>query len=61
MPPFAKPPAASAGARRFRRQRAAYARGEITLDELHAGMRAWIAHAAHGDTWGLRGALLNAA
>lgn len=46
-------------ARRFRRQRAAYARGEITLDELHVGMRAWIAHAAHGDTWGLRRDLLN--
>lgn len=40
--------------RRFRRQRQAYKRGELTLDDVSTSVRSWIAHAAHGDTWRLR-------
>jgi RNA-directed DNA polymerase len=40
--------------RRFRRQREAYRRGELSLDEMNASVQSWIAHAAHGDTWRLR-------
>ena len=35
-----------------------YTSGEIDLDRVHAAVRGWIAHAAHGDTWGLRRRLL---
>jgi RNA-directed DNA polymerase len=40
--------------RRFRRQREAYRRGELTLEEMTTSVRSWIAHAEHGDTWRLR-------
>lgn len=40
--------------RRFRWQRTAYRRGELSLDDLHRSVCSWIAHAAHGDTWRLR-------
>ena len=40
--------------RRFRRQRAAYQRGELTLVDWQTSLGSWIAHAAHGDTWRLR-------
>jgi hypothetical protein len=43
--------------RRFRRQREAYWRGEISFEEMSHSVRSWIAHAAHGDTWRLRGRL----
>src|SRR5271157_330956 len=33
-------------------------RGVIEWDEIHQRVRAWIAHAAHGDTWRLREQLL---
>jgi retron-type reverse transcriptase len=46
-------------ARRLRRNRDAVARGDISCDQLRTSVQAWIAHAAHGDTWGLRRALLN--
>jgi RNA-directed DNA polymerase len=39
---------------RFRRQREAYWRGELSLEEMQVSVRSWIAHAAHGDTWRLR-------
>lgn len=43
---------------RFRRRILAmerqYARGEIEWKEVAARLRAWNAHAAHGDTWALR-------
>jgi retron-type reverse transcriptase len=39
---------------RFRRQREAYRRGELSLEEMTDSVRCWIAHAAHGDTWRLR-------
>lgn len=44
--------------RRLRRWSRAMARGEMQLDDLHPRVRGWIAHARHGDTWGLRRALL---
>ncbi|MBC8331530.1 MAG: RNA-directed DNA polymerase [Anaerolineae bacterium] len=34
-------------------------RGDITKDDLDARVQGWVAHAAHGDTWGLRRSLLN--
>jgi retron-type reverse transcriptase len=40
--------------RRLRRQREAYQRSELTLDEMSTSVRSWIAHATHGDTWRLR-------
>jgi hypothetical protein len=40
--------------RRFRRQREAYRRGELTLEEMTTSVQSWIAHAEHGDTWRLR-------
>jgi RNA-directed DNA polymerase len=40
--------------RRFRRQREAYWRGELSLEEMQVSVCSWIAHAAHGDTWRLR-------
>jgi RNA-directed DNA polymerase len=43
---------------RFRRQREAYRRGAITLQEMTTSVQSWIAHAAHGDTWRLRRRLL---
>jgi len=43
---------------RFRRRLAGLARGfkdgELDWEELRERLRAWIAHAAHGDTWRLR-------
>ncbi len=39
---------------RFRRQRAAFRRGELSLEEMTTSVKSWIAHAAHGDTWRLR-------
>lgn len=43
--------------RRLRRHCAAVAAGELTYEELHTRVRGWIAHAAHGDTRGLRRSL----
>ena len=40
--------------RRMRALAAEYARGALGWDEVHPRVRAWIAHAAHGDTWRLR-------
>ena len=31
-----------------------YAAGELSRDTLDASVRGWVAHADHGDTWGLR-------
>jgi retron-type reverse transcriptase len=39
---------------RFRRQREALWRGELSLDDLTTSVQSWLAHAAHGDTWRLR-------
>jgi retron-type reverse transcriptase len=40
--------------RRLRVMEKRYEAGEIDWEEVHPRVRAWIAHAAHGDTWGLR-------
>jgi len=40
--------------RRMRVLAAEYARGAAGWDRIHPRVRAWIAHAAHGDTWRLR-------
>ena len=44
--------------RRFARLRAAYASGKINQERLDASINGWIAHVSHGNTWGLRRALL---
>jgi RNA-directed DNA polymerase len=46
-------------ARRFRGQLADLAAGRIDYPDLHASVRGWLAHASHGDTYGLRRALLS--
>jgi retron-type reverse transcriptase len=46
-------------ARRLRTWYGAVANGEMSVAELHAHVQGWIAHAEHGDTWGLRRALLS--
>ena len=40
--------------RRLRRQQAAYRRGDLSIEDLSASVRAWLAHAAHGNTYQLR-------
>ncbi len=40
--------------RRLRRLERGLARGEFEWDEVKQRVRAWIAHAAHGETWRLR-------
>ena len=47
-------------ARRFRALRAALAAGEIAQEQLFQSVQGWLAHAAHGDTQGLRRALVSA-
>jgi hypothetical protein len=47
-------------ARRFRALRAALAAGEITPEQLRQSVQGWLAHAVHGDTEGLRRALVSA-
>ncbi|HSF82804.1 MAG TPA: reverse transcriptase/maturase family protein [Anaerolineales bacterium] len=44
--------------RRFARLRQEFRRGEISYEQMNACVQSWIAHAAHGDTWGLRRSLL---
>jgi len=44
--------------RRLRRQQAAFARGELSQEALSASVRAWVAHAAHGNTYCLRRRIL---
>jgi len=51
---------AVAFSRRLRAYQDDVARGEMSLPELGLRVRGWVAHAAHGDTWGLRRSLLSA-
>ncbi len=44
--------------RRFGRLRVRYAAGRCSFDQMKAAVRGWIAHAAHGNTLGLRRSLL---
>jgi RNA-directed DNA polymerase len=46
--------------RRLKRQRRALARGRLERESFRASLQSWIAHAQHGDTWGLRRSLLSA-
>jgi retron-type reverse transcriptase len=46
--------------RRFRRQRARYAAGRCTLNDLTASIQGWVGHARHGNTAALRRSLLAA-
>ena len=43
---------------RMRRLSREFAAGRLPADRVTASVQAWLAHAAHGDTWGLRKALL---
>jgi len=47
-------------ARRLRRLAAAYGAETLPLDRVTASVQGWVAHASHGDTYGLRRSLLNA-
>lgn len=44
--------------RRYKWQRQLVAEGRLSYAQLDQSVQAWIAHAGHGDTWGLRRALL---
>ena len=44
--------------KRFRRLHRLYSTGQIAREEVTVSVRAWVAHAKHGDTWALRWALL---
>jgi RNA-directed DNA polymerase len=45
--------------RRLKQRLAAYQQGDITFEQLDASVQGWVNHVRHGDTWGLRRALLN--
>jgi hypothetical protein len=45
--------------RRLRARVAAYHAGDISFAELDAGIRGWIAHVGHADSWGLRQRVLD--
>ena len=47
-------------ARRLSEMATAYAAGEMTTEQVTARVQGWVAHVAHGDTWGLRNSLLGA-
>lgn len=44
--------------RHLRRLYIQYQAGEVERETLHGSLQAWIGHVMHGDTWGLRGAML---
>jgi hypothetical protein len=37
----------------------ALADGQATWEQVNASVQGWVAHASHGDTWGLRRSLLS--
>jgi len=45
--------------RRLKRLQKQYWGGEISLERYDSSVQGWVAHAQHGDTWGLRRSLLN--
>lgn len=47
-------------ARRLRDMADQYAAGTLDVRDVTARVQGWVAHVAHGDTWGLRGALFDA-
>jgi retron-type reverse transcriptase len=44
--------------RRYKRLITRFAAGEINLEKLDQSVQGWIAHVRHGQTWGLRSAIL---
>jgi hypothetical protein len=44
--------------RRLQRLLAAYAAGEIRLEQVTASVQGWVNHVRPGDTWGLRRAVI---
>ncbi len=44
--------------RRFYRMRRQFAQDEISADHMQRSVQGWIAHVQHGQTWGLRRAIL---
>ncbi len=46
--------------RRYAEMRRDYADGKISFERLDASVQGWVAHARHGNTWGLRRSLLSA-
>ena len=53
-----KPRSGRSFCRRLAAQIRAYHAGEISQADVGASVRGWIAHVEHGDTWGLRRAVL---
>ena len=47
--------------RRLKALNKQYHAGELSLEEVHNRTQSWLAHAAHGDTWGLRTSILQPA
>jgi hypothetical protein len=47
-----------AARRRMRRLSRLFAEGKIKAEQVRVSIRAWIAHARHADSWGLRRAVL---
>ena len=45
--------------RRYARLREELAEGRVTQERVDASVQGWIAHVAHGDTWGLRRSLVS--
>jgi hypothetical protein len=45
--------------RRLRTLSRDYRLGRVGLDQAGASLQSWLSHARHGDTWGLRTALLH--
>jgi len=45
--------------RRFTQMRRSLAAGKISREEMNASVQSWVAHVAHGNTWGLRRSLLS--
>lgn len=50
---------AQAFARRLQALQCSWRAGQITQSEITVRVKGWVAHAAHGSTWGLRRALLS--
>jgi RNA-directed DNA polymerase len=45
--------------RRFARLCERRAAGQVTFDQIQIAVQGWVAHVAHGDTWGLRRSILS--
>jgi RNA-directed DNA polymerase len=45
--------------RRLQHKLAAYTTGQLEQEKVTLSVQGWVAHAAHGDTWGLRKAVLS--